>query len=95
MNWKITQNRELKSQQEIKVSQLLKEMAEYSYATYAEAFENHFNLLIKDIPKTNNYSADLLYKVTQRNLKSVEIWKMTVDGEFKHKMFTLDYVGNG
>lgn len=90
--WNLTVNREPKGQQEIKVKMLLKEMAEYSYATYAEAFQNHFNQLIKDIPRSNNYSADLIYKVTQRNLKSVEVWKMKPNGDFNYKMFTLFFV---
>lgn len=94
MNWKLTENKPPKSQQEIKVKMLLKEMAEYSYATYAESFINHFDILIKDVPRTNSFSADLMYKVTQRNHKSVEIWKMTTNGDFNYKMFTLDYVGS-
>jgi len=93
MQWQLTEHKSPNGKQEIEVKMLLKEMAEYTYATYAEAFEKHFNQLVKDIPKTNNYSADLLYKVTQRNLKSVEVWKMTITGEFKYKMFTLDFVG--
>lgn len=92
MSWKITEHRSPDGQQELRLKALIREMAEYSYATYAEAFENHFKQLVKDIPRTNNYSADLLYRVTQRNLKSIEIWKMTVTGEFKYKMFTLDYL---
>lgn len=93
MNWKITENKSPKGQQEIKVKTLLKEMAEYSYATYAEAFENHFKQLVLDIPKTNNFSADVMFKVTQRNQKSVEVWKMTTTGDFNYKMFTLDFIG--
>lgn len=90
--WKLTENKSPKGQQEIRVKILLSEMAEYSFATYAEQFENHFKEMVKQIPKSNNYSADLLFKITQRNLKSVEVWKLTVTGEFKHKMFTLDYI---
>lgn len=66
-------------------------MAEYTYATTAGEFENHFKIRIKDIPRKNIFSADLFYKVTQRNLYSVEVWKLTAGGEFKHKMYTLDY----
>lgn len=91
--WKLTENKTPKNQQEIKVKQLLIEMAEYSYATYAEAFENHFKILIKDIPKTNSFKPEFMFKITQRNLKSVECWKLTVEGDFAYKLFTLDYVG--
>ena len=92
MPWKITEHKSPKGQQELKVLALLKEMVEYSYATYAEQFENHFKQLVKELPKTNNYSADLLYKITQVNTKRVEVWKMTVTGDPKYKMFTLDFV---
>ncbi len=91
--WKLTENETADTEQELRVKALLREMSEYSYATTSGEFENHFKQLIKDVPRTNNYSADLLYKVTPRNQKSVEVWKMTPKGEFKHKMFTLDYVG--
>jgi len=91
--WKLTENKSPKGQQEIKIKSLLKEMADYSYATYAEQFENQFKALVKEIPRSNNFSADLMYKVTRRNNKSVEVWKMTVAGDFKHKMWTLNYIG--
>ena len=71
---------------------LLKEMAEYSFASYAEQFINSFKERIVEIPRHNNFSADLLYKVTPRNHKSVELWKMTVEGDFKYKMLTLDFI---
>ena len=90
--WKLTENKSPKGQQEIKVKILVKEMSQYSYAPYAEAFENHFKQLVKEIPRTNNFSADLLFKVIARNLKSVEVWKMKITGEFNYKLFTLDYV---
>jgi hypothetical protein len=90
--WKLTAHKRCKNKQEIKVRALLTEMVEYSYATYAGAFEQHFKKLVAEIPKTNNYSAELLFKVTQRNLKSVEVWKLTAAGDYKYKMFTLDYV---
>lgn len=68
-------------------------MAEYTFATYAGEFEQQFKKrIIAEIPRTNNFSADLMYRVTQRNLKSVEVWKMTVQGDFKSKMFTLTFV---
>jgi hypothetical protein len=92
--WKLTENKKTKGQQELRVKILLNEMCQNSYATYAGEFENHFKTLIKEIPRTNNFSANLLYKVTQRNLYSVEVWKMTVNGEFKHKLFTLDYINS-
>lgn len=90
--WKVTEHKCSSTYQELNVKRIVNEMAEYSYDTYAEAFENHFKQLIKEIPRHNNFSADLLYQVTPRNQKSVEVWKMTVQGEFKYKMFTLDFI---
>lgn len=90
--WKLTENKAPKNQQEIKVKQLLNEMAEYSYATYAESFKNHFETLIKDVKKTNSYSPEAMFKITQRNLKSVECWKMKPNGDFDYKLFTLDHI---
>lgn len=92
MNWKIEENKIPKNKQEIEVKQLLKEMAEYSYATYAEQFANHFKKLLEEIPKSNNFSADLLYKAKPISSKKVEIWKLTISGEYKTKMFTLEYL---
>lgn len=91
--WIITEHKKLKGQQELKVSSILKEMGQYSQSSYAEAFKNEFELEVKKIKRTNNFSADLLYKVKPINQKSVEVWKMTAKGDFGSKFFTLDYVG--
>lgn len=89
--WKLTENKTADTEQELKVKALLREMSD-SYAETAGEFENHFKQLVKDIPRSNNYSADLLYKLTPRNQKSVEVWKMTPKGDYKYKMFTLEYL---
>lgn len=68
-------------------------MAQYTYATYSEQIEWIFKGQVREIPRTNNFSADLLYQVKKIDAKVVEIWKMTADGDFKYKMFTLEYVG--
>jgi hypothetical protein len=89
--WKVTEHKSPKNQQEVRVKTLIKEMAAYSYASYAEEFKNHFEVLVNDLPKTNNYAPELMFKITQRNLKSIELWKLKVNGDFDYKMFTLDY----
>lgn len=91
--WKLIENKTPKGIQELKVKLMLIDIANYTYATYSEAFESVFKQRIAEIPRTNNFSADLMFKCTTRNLKSVEIWKMTVAGDFKSKMFTLEYIG--
>ena len=92
--WKITEHIAHKSKQDLKVKIMLNDLAEYGYATYAEQFENCFRLMLLEVKRANNYSADLMYKCTQRNLKSVEIWKLKVNGDFNKKLYTLDYVGS-
>lgn len=94
MNWKLIENKKPKGPQDARVKHLLLEMTEYSFATYAGQFESQFKRLVKELPRTNSFSADLMFRVTQRNLKSVEVWKVTPEGDFKHKMWTLNYIGN-
>ena len=90
--WELTVFKELQNQQDIKVRMIVKEMAANSYATFAEAFENHFKDRLQEVPRTNNFSAELLYKVKHLNTKSVEIWKLTVTGDLKCKVFRLDFI---
>lgn len=90
--WKVTEHKRSNQQQELNVVSLVKEMAEYTFASYAQQFIDSFKERLSEISRQNNFSADLLYRATQRNLKSIEIWKMDVQGDFKYKMFTLDYV---
>jgi hypothetical protein len=93
MNWEIIEHKEPKGQQELKLKILLNEMAEYSYSTYAESFINHFSSLIMDIPKTNNFSANLMFAAVEINLKTIGIFKKSVLGDLKTKMYTLKYIG--
>lgn len=94
MQWKIIEHREIKGQQDLRVKSLLREMCWYSYASYADEFIGQFNKLLKEIPRSNSYSADLMYSATQRNLKSLEVWKMFSDGNYKYKMYTINYIGS-
>lgn len=91
--WKVTSHKEPKGQQDIQLKMLIKEMAEYTYATYASQFEYAFESLIEtEIKATNSFKPSLMYKVTPRNQKSVEVWKLTVQGDFKEKLYTLEFV---
>lgn len=90
--WKLTQHKDPKHQQDTKLKIMLQEMAAYTYAYNAESFERAFKSLIEtEIKPTNSFKASLMYKVSPRNQKSVEVWKMTVKGDFKEKLYTLDY----
>lgn len=89
--WKITEGKSSSAQQEVKVKMIVREMAEGTYATYAEAFIEAFKDRLKEIPRTNVFSADHFYKCKEISLYSVEICKLDVKGDFKYRMFTLDY----
>lgn len=91
--WKLTIHKSLNGYQDTRVRILVKEIATYSIETYAEAFENHFKARIIEIPRTNNFSANLLYRCKQVNFTTVEIWKMKADGDFKEKVFTVEFGG--
>lgn len=89
--WKLTQHKVPKGLQEHRVSLLIRDIMLYTYATSSYEFENTFNLQIKDIPKTNNYSCDLMYKVFCLDHKSLEVWKLTPEGFKKFRFFTLKF----
>ena len=92
--WKVTQHKVGNGQQEIQVSIMVKDMAANTYATYADQFKEHFASRIKEIRRTNNYEASFFYRVMEdtKHFKTIEVWKVTLDGSLKYKMFTLEYV---
>lgn len=90
--WKITKHKAATGQQELQVCIKVREL-EYSNISYAESLIDEFRTKLKEIKRTNNFSADLIYKATPRNHQSLEIWKLTADGDYNYKMFTLDYIG--
>lgn len=89
--WKITKHKVSSQANELKVAALLRDLSEIDWITTPGEFERRFNEGTSAMPKTNSFTADLMYKVIQRNEKSVEVWKMDVKGDFKYKMFTLIY----
>lgn len=89
--WKVTQHKTPKAQQEIKVSIAVKEMAQNTYATAAPAFIDAFKNRMAEIPRSNNFAAELLYQCKELCLYKVEIDKLDVQGNFKYKMFTLEF----
>jgi hypothetical protein len=91
MAWKFQQHKTFTAQQDIKVSMLVKEMSTYSYLYTSEDFNSTFKERLKEIKRTNNFSADHLFKANLLTHNKIEIWKLNVQGDFKTKMFTLDY----
>lgn len=89
MRWKVEQHKRGNGTAEIQVAILVKDMKD-SYASNAEEFITNFKQRIKDeIPVTNSYRAEFGYQATPRNLTSLEVWKMKVNGDFNYKMFTV------
>lgn len=87
--WKVTEHKRPKSKQDLEVTVLLKEIATYDIH-YSGELIRMFEQEVKNIKRSNNFSADLMYKLTQRNQTSVELWKLTVKGDYKDKLFTLN-----
>lgn len=88
MEWNIIKHKVGNNQMEIKVSILVKELNNI-WATDAESWARFFYDKLKEIPKTNIFSAEHAYKTTLRNPYSLEVWKMKTNGDFNYKMFTV------
>ncbi len=87
--WKVTEHKRPKSKQDLEVTVLLKEIATYDIY-YSGELIRMFEQEVKNIKRSNNFSADLMYKLTPRNQTSVELWKLTAKGDYKDKLFTLN-----
>lgn len=92
--WELTQHRQPKGQQEQKVKIRLMEMAEYTFATYAAQLVDVIKSDLAEIPRTNNFSADLMFKAKEVDTKTVEVWKLKADGDDNYKIFTLKFIAS-
>ena len=90
--WKITKHKAQNNQQELQLTTKVKDL-EHAFASDSEGLIYDFKNRLKEIKRTNCFSAENAYKMIPLNNKSVEIWKLKVDGDFNYKMFTLDYAG--
>lgn len=87
-NWKLQRHKVGSSQQELQVSIKVSEMENYS--TYdSESWCEEFKNRLKEIKRTNSFSAENGYKATPRNPKSLEVWKLKANGDFNYKMYTV------
>lgn len=91
--WGLHINKEPKGQIELKVSAAVKDLAEHTYATTPEEFETAFKNELKQIKPVNQYPPEHMFKCTVRNDKSIEIWSLKINGDFRQKLFTLSYNG--
>lgn len=90
--WAITEFKKQLKSQEMAVVSTVREMALYTWAYNAETFESAFKEQLKDIPRSNNFSAEYMYKVKHLNQYSIEVWKVRPNGDFNYKMFQLDFI---
>lgn len=90
--WKITEHVTPKSGQDLMVTILIKELCQLDWISYSQSFQDAFNNRVKEITAKNNYTAENMYKITQRNETSVELWKMKANGDFNYKMYTIKKV---
>jgi len=88
VTWEITKNKTLNQRMDLEVAGKVKEL-EFNGADDIKSLKIVFKKKLLEIPQTNTYSADCLYKMIQRNPNSCEVWKMTPNGDFKYLMFTL------
>lgn len=89
--WKIKIVKQPKTKVELEVKCVLNELAAYTFAINSQELETAFNSQIKSVKSSNNFTASLMYKMTPRNQKSVDVWKLNVHGDFKEKLYQLDY----
>lgn len=90
--WKITKHRIGTYANDLKIAALVRELSEIDWLTTPGELAGAFDRATSEMPKTNSFSPDLMYKVVELNDKSVEIWKLNVEGDFKNKMFTLEFI---
>ncbi|OJX55527.1 MAG: hypothetical protein BGO88_04755 [Flavobacterium sp. 38-13] len=86
--WNIERHKVGNGQQELQIAIIVREM-ETSFSTYSESWCNSFFNQIKEIPRTNNFSAEYACRAYAIDTYTVEIWKMDTKGEKKYKMFTV------
>lgn len=90
--WKITKHKNANGQQELQVCIKVREL-EFDGSENSTSLHYSFINRIKEIKRTNNFSADLMYGSIPPDEKTLEIWKLKADGDFNYKMFTLEYAG--
>lgn len=90
MAWNVIQHKVGNGQQEINVSVTVKELAN-TWATNSNEWIDIFHKRLEGMKRKNIHSANHFYKGTPINLKSLEVWKLDINGDFKYKMFTINF----
>lgn len=86
--WTIVKHRESSQRQDLGVMIKVREL-EYNGSPDAESLIIEFKKKLTEIPQTNTFTASELYKMKAITSESVEVWKITADGDEKNLMFTL------
>lgn len=91
--WKLAKHKSPTGDYELHLQALIVVMSNCSLTTNSESFENEFQRMLKHLASANftdenNYK---IFKVTPRNDKSVEIWRMSIEGDYQDKLYTLTF----
>ena len=90
--WKVTVVKQPRSSIELKVSIVVNQTAKIDWIRLSTYWIERFEAELDALKTGNAFKASHSFKATPRNLFSLEVWKMTADGEFKHKMWRVDLV---
>lgn len=90
MGWTIERHRVGSGQQELQVSIIVREMID-TWSTDSGGWCGDFTKKISEIPRKNCYSAEYGYRAVPKDLHTVEVWKMKVNGDLNYKMYTVTY----
>lgn len=90
MGWKLERHRVGNGQQELQVSIIVREMIDI-WSTDSGSWCGEFIKRISEIPRSNSYAAQYGYRAIPKDLHTVEVWKMKVNGDLNYKMYTLQY----
>lgn len=86
--WNIEKHKVGNGKQDLQAAIIVREM-ESSFSSYSESWCNSFKDRLKEIPRSNIFSAEYAYKAFPIDTYTVEVWKMDTQGDKKYKMFTV------
>ena len=90
MGWTIERHKVGNGQQELQVAIIVREMID-TWATDSGSWCGEFTKRISEIRRKNCYSAEYGYRAIPKDLHTVEVWKMKVNGDLNYRMFTVKY----
>ena len=90
--WKVTVVKQPRSSIELKVSIVVNQTAKIDWIRCSTDWIERFDAELEVLKTGNAFKASHSFKATPRNESSLEVWKINGNGEFKHKMWQVDFV---